>query len=81
MDRNKQEPGQGEKEPSIVARPPGPVVFGICPHCGRWFALQYVSARWSDGGDLLSLYRCKRCGKEAEFAELSFLSWISGPLR
>jgi len=43
--------------------------MGICPNCRKWFTLKHVSTREDKLAGRIYLYRCKKCGKEIEYAE------------
>ncbi|MBU4272085.1 MAG: hypothetical protein KKE86_09290 [Planctomycetes bacterium] len=54
---------------SILCEPMRPGGMRICPNCGQWFALKYVSTRKDKLAGRIDLYRCKKCGKEMEYSE------------
>ncbi len=56
-------------EPGIVAYPPGPGLLRVCPNCGAWFALRYVDSVDHELVGKIHRYRCKRCGKELDYAD------------
>lgn len=53
----------------ILAQPPQPGMFWICPQCNAWCALQQVSQRPDDFHGSITTYRCMKCHEEITFAE------------
>lgn len=43
--------------------------FKICPRCNGWFSLEFVRSQRGQSQGLISIYRCRKCAAEAEFAE------------
>ncbi len=52
----------------ILPEPLRPHGMRICPNCGKWWALKFVSTRRDDLAGRIDLYRCKKCGRETVYA-------------
>jgi predicted RNA-binding Zn-ribbon protein involved in translation (DUF1610 family) len=53
----------------ILSEPLRPSLFGKCPQCGRWFALNCVREEKSEISGTVSTYRCEHCGHEEQYAQ------------
>jgi hypothetical protein len=53
----------------IVGQPPGPGLFGVCPACRRWFALEQIAVRSDRLVGEIHRFRCKNCQTVVEFAK------------
>lgn len=40
----------------------------VCPDCGKWFGLQFISTEKDNRDICVKVFRCKKCGKEYKFA-------------
>lgn len=53
----------------IVEKPLGVDWLRTCPACGMRRALVFTEKRHNELGQELTVYRCKSCGAETEFAD------------
>jgi RNase P subunit RPR2 len=59
----------GARSQSILPQPLQVGLFRRCPHCKAWLSLEMTQRREDEVAGSVSIYRCNKCGTEAEFAE------------